>query len=305
MNRFRFFKAEFRGAFTLVELLVAGALFSGVTVALLTFGQTSLRLAMRNLATNHSHESARLAELYMLKDFHDAGSPFRLVSFDGTAYTDTSPTATGDLEPLSQKFVSTRANAVRFRKLAGGPFKMTANTTAASTSLTFDFGVGGQLPYVPQIGDKVVVPLVSREFAITAVTTVPTSGSTQGTVTITAPGGFGFTIDATTAGKTTTGCFYREVAYSIWGGDLRFHANFTGANKPVCKVIRNRITSPQPFALLFPSSTSAIENLALRVSLETYDPDYTSKNLQNGTATLQTIIPSLVVPTPVAATDAY
>ena len=300
-----FRKNKTRAAFTLVEMLVAASLFAGVTVALLTFGQTSLRLAARNLATNHSHESTRISELQMLRDFHAASSPFRLVTFDGTNYADSTPTATTDQEPLSQKFVSTRANAVRFRKLGGGPFQMKANTTPASTSLTFDFGFGSQLSYIPQVGDKVVVPLVSREFAITAVTTVPTTGSTQGTVTINATGGFGFTIDATTAGKVTTGYFYREAAFSVWNGELRYHANFTGSNKSTCKTVRNRITSPKPFALLFPTSTGTIDNLSLRISLETYDPDYSSKSLVNGTATLQTIIPPLAVPTPVSATDSY
>ena len=300
-----FRKKKTRAAFTLVEMLVAASLFTGVTVALLTFGQTSLRLAVRNLATNHSHESTRISKLQMLRDFHAAASPFRLVTFDGTTYTDSTPTATSDQEPLSQKFVSTRANVVRFRKLGGGPFPMKANTTPASTNLTFDFGGGSSLSYIPQVGDKVVVPLVSREFAITAVTTVPTPGSPQGTVTINATGGFGFTIDATTVGKVTTGYFYREVAFSVWNGDLRYHANFTGSYKAICKTVRNRITSPKPFALLFPTSTSPIENLSLRVSLETYDPDYSSKSLMNGTATLQTIIPPLAVPTPVSSTDSY
>ena len=304
MRLSRFCKSPARAAFTLAEMLVAASLFSGVTVAILTFGQTSVRLAARNLATNHSHESTRIAELQMLKDFHAAASPFRLFTFNGTSYTDTTPTATTDQEPLSQKFVSTRANGVRFRKLAGGPFPMKANTTPASTNLTFDFGPG-TLSYIPQVGDKVVVPLVSREFAITAVTTVPTPGSTQGTVTINATGGFGFTIDATTAGKVTTGYFYREVAFGVWNGELRFYPNFTGSSKSLCKTIRNRITSPQPFALLFAASASPIDNLSLRVSLETYDPDYSSKNLVSGTATLQTIIPPLAVPTPVSATDSY
>ena len=305
MKLLPFRKNKTRAAFTLVEMLVAASLFAGVTVALLTFGQASLRLAVRNLATNHSHESTRISELQMLKDFHEAASPFRLFTFDGTTYADATPTATTDQEPLSQKFVSTRANGVRFRKLGGGPFQMKANATPASTSLTFDFGVGGLLSYIPQVGDKVVVPLVSREFAITAVTTVPTTGSTQGTVTINAPSGFGFTIDATTVGKVTTGYFYREAAFSIWNGELRYHANYTGANRPTCKTIRNRITSPKPFALLFPTSSSPIDNLSLRISLETYDPDYSSKNFVNGTATLQTIIPPLAMPTPVSSTDSY
>jgi len=296
-------KRPTRSAFTLVELLISMGVFAGVTVALLTFSQTAVRLISRNLATNHSHESVRISELQMLDDLHDAASPFRLFTFDGTTYTDATPTVTTDQEVLSQKFVSTRANGVRFRQLGGGPYRITANTTAASTSLTFDFGVGGQLPYSPQIGDKVVLPLIAREYVVTAVTVVPTSGSTQGTVTVNATGGIGFTITA--AGNVTTGYFYREVAFSAFNGQLRFHRNYTGANKSTFKVVRDRITSPQPFALLFPTSTAQVDNLALRISLETYDPNYTGRRFTNGTATLQTIIPPLTIPPPVSGTDAY
>lgn len=298
-------KRPTHSAFTLVELLISTAVFAGVTVALLSYSQTAIRLVSRNLATNHSHEAVRISELQMLEDLHEAASPFRLFTFNGTTYTDATPTVTTDQEPLSQKFVSSRTNGVRFRQFGGGPYKLTANTTPASTSLTFNFAVGGLLPYTPQIGDKVVLPLIAREFAITAVTTTPTVGSPTGTVTIDDTSGVGFTIDATTSGKVTTACFYRAVAYSVYGGQLRLHKNFTGTNKATFKVVRDKITSPQPFGLLFLSSSGQAENLALRVSLEAYDPNYTGRKFLNGTVTLQTIIPPLNNPTPVSSTDSY
>ena len=132
-------------AFTLVEMLMASSVFAGVTVALLSFSQTSLRLISRNLATNHSHEAARTSDLKLLRDVHEASSPFRLFTYDGTTYTDLDPVATTDKEPLSLQFVSTRANGVRFRKLAGGPYQLSANVSATDTNLTFNFSVGGQV----------------------------------------------------------------------------------------------------------------------------------------------------------------
>ena len=155
------------------------------------------------------------------------------------------------------------------------------------------------------MGDKVVLPLISREFAITAILVTPTSGSPQGKVTVDASGGIGFTINTTTTGNVTVGNFYRAVAYSVWDGRLRYHANFTGTNRATVREVRDRITSPKPFALLFPSSSSQVDSLALRISLETYDPNYSNRRFQNGTATLQTIIPPLTVPTPVSSTDTY
>lgn len=298
-------KRTTRSAFSIVEMLIAASVFAGVTVAMLSYSQVAVRLISRNLATNHSHDSVRLSEIQLLEDLHDSASQFRLFNFNGTAYTDATPTVTTDQEVLSQKYVSSRANGVRFRKLAGGPFKMTANTTATSTSLSFNFASNGTVSYVPQVGDKVVIPLIAREFAITAVTTTPTTASPTGVVTVDATGGIGFTINTTTTGNVTTGYFYRSVAYSVYNGQLRYHPNYTGTNKGTFRVIRDRITSPLPFGLLFPTSTAPIDNGALRVSLEAYDPNYTGRKFLNGTATLQTIIPPRTIPTPVTATDSY
>ena len=280
-------------AFTIVELIVATAVFAGVTVAMLTFSSVAVRLFARNLSVNHSHDSIRIADQDMLRDLHDAASAFRLMSFDGTTYTDISPTATTDVDKLTGKFVSARGNAVRFRRLAGGPFKMTASTTVDSTDLTFNFSGSG---YTPQVGDKVVLPLISREFGIIA---VPSAG----VVTISDAGGVGFSIDAVTAGNVTTGYFYREVAYSVWDGALRYHKNFTSTNKTSSVPVRDKITSTQPFGLLYPTAAGQVETGALRVSLEAYDPNYTGRKFSNGTATLQAIIPPMNVPTPVSATD--
>ena len=284
-------------AFTIVELIVATAVFAGVTVALMTFSSTAMRLFARNLSVNHSHDSIRIADQDMLRDLHDAASAFRLMTFDGTTYTDISPAATTDVDKLTQKFISARGNAVRFRRLAGGPFKMTAATTPASIDLTFDFSGGS---YVPQVGDKIVLPLIAREFGIIA---VPSAG----VVRISDPGGVGFTINVTSppapTPPVTTAYFYREVAYSVWGGALRYHKNFTSTSKTTFVQVRDKITSTQPFGLLYPTAAGQVENGALRVSLEAYDPNYTGRKFANGTATLQAIIPPLNVPTPISATD--
>src|SRR3954471_24755954 len=97
-------KMHSRSALSIVELLIAASIFGSVTVAMLSYSQTAVRLISRNFATNHSHDSVRIAELYLLEDLHDASSPFRLVNFDGTTYTDASPAVTSDQENLSQKF---------------------------------------------------------------------------------------------------------------------------------------------------------------------------------------------------------
>ena len=228
-----------------------------VSVGLFAFtSDLQLRLVGRNLATNHTHEVMRISDQELLYNLHASACAFQLINFDGTNFTDSTPTPTTDQDALTQLYASTRANGVRFRQLAGGPYKFSSDTKATDTNLKFDFGAGGHLPYVPQVGDKVAMPLIAREFDITAVVKAPTTGNTTGTITISDSTGLGFTIDATTAGNVTTAYFYREVAYTVYNGQLRFHANYTGASKGNWRLIRDKITSPKPFALLFTSGST-------------------------------------------------
>lgn len=295
-----------RSGFTLVEMLVAMCVFVAVSVGLFSFTATSMRLIARNLATNHSHQWVRLSSQQLLRDVHNSASAFVLVNFDGTNYTDVTPAATTDVDASTQNYISNRANGVRFRVLGGGPYKLTANTTNASVNLSFDFGVGGAVPYIPEVGDKLVLPLLSGngEFVISAIVTAPHVGSTTGTVTISAVNGLGFTINATTAGNVTTAYFYREVAYTVYNNMLRYHPNYTGASKSTFTMVQQNITSPEPFALLFPSGSTTTTGLSLRLSLESYDTNYSARKYVNGTTTLQTVIPVRILPTQIISTDA-
>jgi len=91
-----------RAGFTIVELLMAAGIFGTVSLALLSFTSTSVRLIIRNLATNHSHETLRTSGQRMLADLHNAASRFRLVNFNGTTYTDVPvPVATSNQDPIS------------------------------------------------------------------------------------------------------------------------------------------------------------------------------------------------------------
>ncbi len=283
-----------RAAFTLLETLFASSLFAAITVGLLAFSSTAVRMIARNLATNHTHEIVRTSDQQLLHDLHDSGSPFRLVNFDGITYSDATVSATASADEQSQKLISTRANGVRFRRLLGGPYPFAANATSSARDITL-VPAGAALA---QVGDKITIPLISREFDISAVPNVPV-----GTITISDPAGLGFSIDATTAGNITTAYIYREVAYTVFNNELRYHKNYTGAAKASYSVLRRSVTSPKPFALLYPSATAATDGLNLRVSLEAYDGDYTARRFSNGTVTLQTVIPPRTLPTPVSSTN--
>ena len=218
-----------------------------------------MRLVGRNLATNHSHQSMRTSDQELLYNLHASASAFVLITFNGTTYADATPTASTDQDPYTQEYLSTRTNGVRFRLQAGGPYQLTATTTSTSTSLTFNIAVNGAVPYVPEVGDKVALPLLGTSYDITAVTKTPTVGSPSGTITIGT--GIGFAVNTTTTGNVTTGYFYREVAYTVYNNQLRYHANYTGAAKGAYTIVRDEVTSPNPFSLLFLSGAPTTDGL--------------------------------------------
>jgi len=285
-----------RSAFTLPELIVGAGVLAIFSLAVFAFLSLSSRLVGRNLTTNHSHDSVRASTQRMLAELHSSGSAFTLVDYNGSVYSEvTSPTPTADRDQLSQLFLSQRTNGVRFRRLAGGPYKVTSDTTAASTTVDFDFGVGGKLPYVPQANDKLYFPLLDREFLVSQVATTPTIGSTRGTVRLSLPIGF----KISTAGTNiTTGMFFRRSAFTVWNGALRYHENFDGAKQNNVVQVRDNVTSPKPFALLFTSSTAPATNkLQLRLALECSDTKTSARRYLSGTTTLLSVIPPRNVPT--------
>lgn len=278
-------------------LVVTGLLAAG----LLSFTGMATGLVSRNLATNHAHQNAHLAGQAMLGKLSLAASTFRLFDASTAAFSDVTATPSGNLDPHSGEFRSNQASGVRFWQLGGGPYKITASAAATSTSLTLDFGVNGALPYVPEAGDKVELPLVNLQFDVDAVTTVPTMASKTGVVTLSAPLGVTITVSGT---SITTANFYRRAAYSVQGSELRYHRHFTGTNRANAVVVARGVTSPTPFSLLFESGSSALTDaLEVHVSLELADLERSARRYQSTTTTLQSFFSPRHQPTPITAND--
>ncbi len=295
-------------AFTVAELIIAGSVMVILSVGIMSYTSSTMRMVARNLATNHSHEAARGSLERMLSEVHNSASRFQLMNFDGTTYTDVTATVTSDQDAYSRQYVSGRANGVRFMRLAGGPYKLTGNgttTAIASTDTTLEFDFSGGT-YTPAVGDQLQIPLISRDFDITTPAPVRTTGNKW---KVTLGNAIGFSLitatGTTTSGLSwtnpvTTGCFYQRVGYTVLNNQLRFHPYLTDPPYPATVVssdvpvaIRSYVTSPKPFGLLFPTSTSTVtDGTSLRVSLEAYDTNYSARLFMNGTTTLQAVIPS-------------
>ena len=268
-----------------------------LSVGLLLFTSTSSRFVARNLATNHSHEATRISSQTLLTELNDSASSFRLINYNGTTFSDVNSTGSAEVDKLNGQYIGTRANGVRFRRLAGGPFPMKTNTTPASVTLTFDFTSGSEI-FRPKPGDKLVLPLINREFDVTAV-----SGAflPQGSVTLGSEVGFTLNVDSP---NLITGYFYRRAAFVVTNQELRFHEEFQGSTQGNFRVVRSGVTSPQPFSLLFPSPSSlSTDGLNLRVSMEITDLGYSARRFGNGTTTLYSIYPPRTQPTALSSTN--
>jgi hypothetical protein len=240
----------------------------------------------------------------MLRDLHDSGSPFALLDCtgpSGTTFTALSSAITADRDPMSQNYIGTRANGVRFRRVVGGPIKLAKAAAYTDTDLSFDFLVNGSVPYVPEVGDKLFLPLLSDSYSITAVISPPSVSNPIGTVRLNKAVGFTLTAQPT---DCTTGYFLRLSAYTVFNSELRFHPQFVGAQSANYFVVQRDVTSPRPFALMYPLSDSpSTDGRGLRVSLEAHDLKRSAQKIQDGTATLYLIVPPRTFPTLLSASD--
>lgn len=287
-------------AFTLVETLVAAGIFGVVAATLLLLSSTSMRLIARNLTTNHSHETVRHSGQKLLTDLHNSASRFRLIQAADGTFEDLEPELTGDFDPASGQYLSSRANGVRFFKYAAGPCKLSRSANRTDTRLYFDFSSNTPAGYVPKAGDRLVLPLANGDFGIQSVAVTPGPGSPEGAIVIDESAGVGITLSSSPEAYPTA-YFYRRVAFTVEHQELRYHPFFEGAAKARYTVVRRNVTSPSPFALLYPAKASATsDGLNLRVSLESSDVSFRSLHLIPATTTLEEVIPSRDQPPPVA-----
>jgi hypothetical protein len=278
----------------MIELLVTMVTVGMLGIALGMFSFSSSRFIARNLATNHSHEATRISSQSLLKELRDAASSFRLFNYDGTNYTDVTAIGTNDLDALSGQYAGNRTNGVRYRQLVAGPVTLTGNTNPLTSTLVFNFS--GNNPD-PMAGDKLVLPLISQEYDVTSV-----SGAGM-TRAVTISPAVGYSLN-TSSPNVITGYFYRRVAFSVYNNQLRYHSNFNGPARDTFRVVRDGITSPKPFSLLFPvANGTSTEALSLRVSMEITDLGYSARKFGNGTTTLYSIIPARNQPTALSSNN--
>jgi len=311
-------------AFTLTEVMVVAAVTVIIAMSILTYATMATRMIYRNLTVNHSHDVVRASLERMLYELHNSASQFTLfdVSITGgtTTYTDVTPTYTGssdtDAYYVSYLINDNRANGVRFFIPAGtGPYQLTGDgvtdsgtVSPTSTTLEFDFKNSG---YVPSAGDVLQMPLIySGEYVVQSATA--TTGTKYKVTLNQATGYYLYTGTSTTNTNisynssnpaNTAGYFYTRRAYAVVNNQLNYYPNFTdptsaypctwnAASTDVPVLIRENVASIAPFSLLVSGTSASTTGLyTLRVSLVSYDLQYSARAFQNSDTTILSIIP--------------
>jgi prepilin-type N-terminal cleavage/methylation domain-containing protein len=112
----------------------------------------------------------------------------------------------------------------------------------------------------------------------------------------------------------STASLFHRVAYTVYNNQFRYHPNFTpptqgypatawtatAADLNSVVVVRGNVTSPLPFGLLAPNSSGSANQAFLRISMESYDLAYSKTAFVDGTTTLQTTVPPMTQPPPIA-----
>jgi len=144
-------------AFTLVELMITGALISVVGLVLYSILYTSSVLGAKNTAVNIAHQQARVAMIDMLQDIHSAISTPQLVNADGSTPW---PTPVPGQSPLP-------APGVSFQLWSSGPHELKKDVNAGDTQIQIIFTAGSGP--IPIAGQRVIIPAYQIEADIASV----------------------------------------------------------------------------------------------------------------------------------------
>jgi hypothetical protein len=288
---------------TLFETVVSVGILMLVSTGIYLLLSQSSRMTGRVIATNMSHLNVRKGYNAISDILKESGSAYVLINRSGSGFVDVQATGTTTREPMTNRFLSNRANGVRFRRFAGGPFLLNASTTPTSISLTFRFDpINGQDVYLPQPGDRLVLPLVAQELAVLSVTTQPTATDRRGTIVV--DRGVGFTLTPSTT-NLITGRFYRSSALAVVNNSILYYPSFTLATPGSSRVLGTGVRSVSPFALVVPTSTTTVSSgVELHAALGIHDQSRARWARNSALATINSVISPRLYPTPIASFSA-
>jgi type II secretory pathway pseudopilin PulG len=212
----RRFNSHDRGAFTLVEIMIAAAVATVVGLAIFTSIYTAMLMAARNLSVNLTNNSERKALDRIEQVIQQANTMPTLITNTGAAAT--SPAA-----------------GVTFDYYLGGPYVLTVSgstvpATTTSLAIVRSTNVVASPP-LPNPGDVLMINGApsSIRARISTVVVGATNGSAQQTITVTLANQLGAAVPIPTSGILTA-YLVRMVAFIVMpegtGQELHYYGSY-------------------------------------------------------------------------------
>ena len=268
------FHAPSADGFTLLETMISisiSTLVGGMIFILLSSG---MNLYARNTAINAAHQQARSGVDQMLQNIHGSVSIPQLVEIDPGTQTFAAIDAPG----------TGPASGLTFQRFEAGPFPVTVNAAASSSSITLTSS-----SYVPSGTARLNIPAHQIELDVASSTYL---GSNQRLFNFASPIGSDVTIvgdgddDQPNPYIITAFMTYR-VSYAVVGTELRYFPTNDVSNY---KVIARNVTSSKPFTIPTLSGGGLQNRYVAAVNISTVEPQFT----QRGYAAVNMFISSLV-----------
>jgi type II secretory pathway pseudopilin PulG len=209
-----------RSAFTLVEIMVAGAIMAVVGGMAFIVLNTGMVLFAKNTSVNVAHQEARMAMLQMERELHSAVSPVQLVDEDGSPVNGNGPAA-----------------GISFQVFADGPFQVVDKANAGQREITMALG-----DFQVKTTQRLIIAKHELEIDIAQ----ESSGSGNRTITLADDIPYTVNVQMDDGGVMepvkVVGLITERIQYTVKNGELR-HRDQNGK----MTVLARDITSDKPF----------------------------------------------------------
>jgi type II secretory pathway pseudopilin PulG len=271
--------------FTLVELMITGALISVVGLVLYSILYTSTVLGAKNTAVNVAHQQARVAMIDMLQDIHSAVSLPQLVDTDGTTPWPTpSPGASASPAP-----------GVSFQQWSSGPHKLKKDVNVGDTQIQIAFTANSGPAVVA--GQRVIIPAYQIEADIASVDNGSPNNPKFTLSNIYGPGltpPVTYPVSAMPVAIKGTGssagdviCFITDrCSYAVSNNNLNWRW------KGNTKAVANYVTNSTPFSSPTTPAGAVYSRFVAAIDLSTSDIQYSNRGYKSANILLNGQVPS-------------
>lgn len=252
---------------TLLELSIAMGLIGTIGLAIFSMLNIGMILGAKNTAVNTAHQQARIAMLQMVQDLHSAVSL--------PALTD------ANAVPLPSPPPNTPAAGISFQLWAGGPYQISADSTATSAVVQIQTVAGD---VVPKAGQRLIIESHEIEQDITNV-----ADAGGGKYNLTLASAIGVAIQGTQSPTNyNIPCFItNRCSYVVNNGALEWNGP---SQRTIFEALGN-ITSPTPFSIPSTPGGALYYRFVAAINLSTSDSKTSNRGFKSANILLNGQVP--------------